>query len=37
LQWRFADGVIGQRRGRWIGVRDGKPVNAIVAVDLHAI
>src|SRR5262249_61263851 len=38
-QWRFADGVIDQRRNRWIGVRedhtvDGEPVNAIVAVDL---
>src|SRR5499433_2618346 len=37
-QWRFADGVIDQRRSRWIGVRedhivDGEPVNAIVAVD----
>jgi hypothetical protein len=38
-QWRFADGVIDERRSRWIGVRedhtvDGEPVNAIVAVDL---
>jgi hypothetical protein len=38
-QWRFADGVIDQRRNRWIGVRedhtvDGEPVNAIVAVVL---
>jgi hypothetical protein len=38
-QWHFADGVIDQRRSRWIGVRedhtvDGEPVNAIVAVDL---
>src|SRR5262249_3975635 len=38
-QWRFADGVIDQRRSRWIGVREdhtveGEPVNAIVAVDL---
>src|SRR5262249_8325534 len=38
-QWRFADGVIDQRRSRWIGVRedhtvDGEPVNAIVVVDL---
>jgi dipeptidyl aminopeptidase/acylaminoacyl peptidase len=37
--WRFADGVIDDRRNRWIGVRedhtvDGEPVNAIVAVDL---
>ncbi len=40
-QWRYADGVIDQRRNRWIGVRedhtaDGEPVNAIVAVDLGA-
>src|SRR6266850_4362836 len=39
-QWRFADGVIDQRRSRWIGVRedhtvDGQPVNALVAVDLN--
>ncbi len=32
-QWRFADGVIDQRRSRWIGVRedhtvDGEPVKA---------
>jgi dipeptidyl aminopeptidase/acylaminoacyl peptidase len=38
-EWRYADGVIDQRRNRWIGVRedhtvDGEPVNAIVAVDL---
>ncbi|HKF12916.1 MAG TPA: S9 family peptidase [Xanthobacteraceae bacterium] len=38
-QWHFADGVVDQRRNRWIGVRedhtvDGEPVNAIVAVDL---
>jgi dipeptidyl aminopeptidase/acylaminoacyl peptidase len=38
-QWRYADGLIDQRRSRWIGVRedhtvDGEPVNAIVAVDL---
>src|SRR5262245_33735643 len=38
--WRFADGVIDDRRSRWIGVRedhtvDGEPVNAIVAVDLE--
>lgn len=38
-QCRFADGVVDQRRRRWIGVRedhtaDGEPVNAIVAVDL---
>jgi dipeptidyl aminopeptidase/acylaminoacyl peptidase len=38
-QWRFADGVIDQRRSRWIGVRedhtvDGEPINAIIAVDL---
>jgi dipeptidyl aminopeptidase/acylaminoacyl peptidase len=38
-QWRFADGVIDQRRNRWIGVREdhtveGEPVATIVAVDL---
>jgi dipeptidyl aminopeptidase/acylaminoacyl peptidase len=38
-QWRYADGVIDQRRNRWVGVRedhtvDGEPVNAIVAIDL---
>jgi dipeptidyl aminopeptidase/acylaminoacyl peptidase len=38
-QWRFADGVIDQRRNRWIGVREdhtveGEPVNTVVAVDL---
>src|SRR5262249_37528898 len=38
-QWRYADGVIDQRRHCWIGVRedhtvDGEAVNAIVAVDL---
>ena len=37
--WCFADGVIDQRRSRWIGVcedhtDDGEPVNSIVAVDL---
>ncbi len=37
--WRFADGIIDQRRQRWIGVREdhtgeGSAVNAIVAVDL---
>jgi dipeptidyl aminopeptidase/acylaminoacyl peptidase len=37
--WRFADGIIDQRRNIWIGVREdhtveGEPVNAIVAVDL---
>jgi dipeptidyl aminopeptidase/acylaminoacyl peptidase len=37
--WRFADGVIDHRRGRWIGVCedhtvDGEPVNTIVTVDL---
>jgi dipeptidyl aminopeptidase/acylaminoacyl peptidase len=37
--WRFTDGVIDDRRNRWIGVREdhttaGEPVNAIVAVDL---
>jgi len=35
-QWRFADGVIDQRRSRWIGVRedhtvDGEAVNSIVS------
>ena len=35
--WRFADGLIDQRRRRWIGVREdhtgeGEPQNAIVAV-----
>jgi dipeptidyl aminopeptidase/acylaminoacyl peptidase len=39
--WRFADGVIDDRRNRWVGVREdhtaaGEPVNAIVAVDLGA-
>jgi dipeptidyl aminopeptidase/acylaminoacyl peptidase len=38
-QWRYADGVVDQRRNRWVGVRedhtvDGEPVNAIVAIDL---
>jgi hypothetical protein len=38
-QWRFADGVIDQRRNRWIGVREdhslgGEPVNAILAATL---
>jgi dipeptidyl aminopeptidase/acylaminoacyl peptidase len=38
-KWRYADGMIDQRRNRWIGVRedhtiDGEPGNAIVAVDL---
>ena len=37
--WRYSDGVLDQRRQRWIGVRedhsgDGEPVNAIVAIDL---
>src|SRR5262245_58080302 len=37
-QWRYADGVIDQRRHRWIGVREdhtvgGELVNAVVAVD----
>jgi dienelactone hydrolase len=37
---RYSDGVLDQRRGRWIGVREdhsagGEPVNAIVAVDLE--
>jgi dipeptidyl aminopeptidase/acylaminoacyl peptidase len=39
-QWRYADGMIDQRRNRWIGVREdhtgeGEPANAIVAVDLE--
>lgn len=38
-QWRFADGIIDQKRQRWVGVREdhtapGQPVNALVAVDL---
>jgi dipeptidyl aminopeptidase/acylaminoacyl peptidase len=38
-QWRFADGVIDQKRQRWIGVREdhtgaGEAVNTLVAVDL---
>jgi dipeptidyl aminopeptidase/acylaminoacyl peptidase len=37
--WRFADGVIDDRRKRWIGVREdhtleGEPVNTIVAIEL---
>jgi dipeptidyl aminopeptidase/acylaminoacyl peptidase len=37
--WRFADGLIDQRRNRWIGVREdhtatGLPENTLVAVDL---
>jgi acetyl esterase/lipase len=37
--WRFADGVIDQRRNRWIGVREdhtgeGEAVNTVVAVAL---
>jgi dipeptidyl aminopeptidase/acylaminoacyl peptidase len=37
--WRFSDGVIDNRRHRWIGVRedhtgDGEAVNAVVAVDI---
>ena len=36
---RYSDGVLDQRRRRWIGVREdhsgeGEPVNAIVAIDL---
>jgi dipeptidyl aminopeptidase/acylaminoacyl peptidase len=36
---RYSDGVLDQRRQRWIGVREdhsgeGEPVNAIVAIDL---
>jgi dipeptidyl aminopeptidase/acylaminoacyl peptidase len=39
-QWRFADGIIDQRRALWIGVREdhsaeGEAVNTIVAVDLR--
>jgi dipeptidyl aminopeptidase/acylaminoacyl peptidase len=39
-RWRYADGVIDERRGRWIGVReehgpDGV-VNALVTIDLAA-
>jgi dipeptidyl aminopeptidase/acylaminoacyl peptidase len=38
-QWRFADGIVDRRRGRWIGIREdhsggGEPVNTVVAVDL---
>jgi dipeptidyl aminopeptidase/acylaminoacyl peptidase len=38
-QFRYADGVLDQRRRRWIGVREdhageGEPVNTIVAIDL---
>ena len=37
--WRYADGVLDQRRGRWIGIREDHtrrpyPTNAIVAVGL---
>jgi dipeptidyl aminopeptidase/acylaminoacyl peptidase len=37
--WRYSDGVLDRRRGRWIGVREdhsveGEPVNTIVAIDL---
>jgi len=40
-RWRYADGAIDTRRGRWIGVReehagDGTVVNAVVAIDLAA-
>ena len=39
--WRYADGLIDARRGRWIGVReahtaDGRVDNAVVAIDLAA-
>jgi dipeptidyl aminopeptidase/acylaminoacyl peptidase len=40
---RYADGVIDQRRGAWLGVREDhsvsgrEPVNAIVRVDAHGI
>jgi hypothetical protein len=38
-QWRYSDGVLDQRRRRWIGVREdhtgeGEAVNAVVAIDL---
>ena len=38
-EWRYGDGVLDRRRGRWIGVREdhsggGEPINAIVAIDL---
>jgi dienelactone hydrolase len=37
--WRYSDGVLDQRRRRWIGVREdhmgeGEPVNTIVEIDL---
>jgi dipeptidyl aminopeptidase/acylaminoacyl peptidase len=37
--WRYADGLIDQRRRRWIGVREdhtvaGEPINGIVEIDL---
>ena len=37
--WRYSDGVLDQRRRRWIGVREdhsveGEPVNAIAAIEL---
>ncbi len=37
--WRYSDGVLDPRRGRWIGVREdhsveGEAINAIVAIDL---
>jgi dipeptidyl aminopeptidase/acylaminoacyl peptidase len=37
--WRYSDGLLDRRRGRWIGVREdhsaeGEPVNTIVAIDL---
>jgi dipeptidyl aminopeptidase/acylaminoacyl peptidase len=38
--WRYADGVIDEARGRWIGVREehgeAGVVNALVAIDLAA-
>jgi dipeptidyl aminopeptidase/acylaminoacyl peptidase len=39
-QWRFADGIVDRRRGRWIGIREdhtagGEPINTIVAVDFQ--
>jgi dipeptidyl aminopeptidase/acylaminoacyl peptidase len=40
--WRYADGAVDRRRGRWIGVREDHsdaaksyPENAIVAIDLN--
>lgn len=39
-RWRYGDGVIDSRRGRWIGVREDhslpgrEPINTIVSIDL---